>query len=144
MLAQLEADRARRKALASAVPSGDDPNLYRWSEASEYVRLPKSLFTRIQLYDPSMDSREPQNRRIRFSPALTKDGKISSVLLEALGLDELASSKVNQAFLEFAQAYRELEKSHTLLTNTLPEGWHVDGPYQTSITPAFPEEGNTL
>jgi len=107
------------------------------------VRLPKSLFRQIQLYDP-MDSREPQNRRIKFSPALTKDGKVSSVLLETLGLDASASAQVKQAFLEFAQAYRQLERSHTTVTNALPDGMHVDGAYQTSITSAFREEGKGL
>src|SRR5205823_6974555 len=141
--AQLEAEHARRKKLASSVPPADDSRLYRWSETSEYVRLPKSLFRQIQLYDP-MDSREPQNRRIKFSPALTKDGKVSSVLLETLGLDASASAQVKQAFLEFAQAYRQLERSHTTVTNALPDGMHVDGAYQTSITSAFREEGKGL
>src|SRR5947208_2038952 len=142
--AQLEAEHARRKQLAGSVPAADDSRLYRWSETSEYVRLPKSLFRQIQLYDPAMDSREPQNRRIKFSPALTKDGKVSSVLLETLGLDASASVQVKQAFLEFAQAYRQLETSHTSVTNALPDGMHVYGSYQTSITSTFPEEGKAL
>jgi RNA polymerase sigma factor (sigma-70 family) len=143
-IAQLEVEHARRKMLASSIPKDTDPRLYRWSEASEYVRLPKSLFTWIQLYDPSMDSRKPQSGRPKWSPALTKDGKVSLVVLEALGLDEFASTHVQQAFLEFARSYRQLEGAHTTLTNSLPEGFHVYGPYQTSITAAFPEEGKAL
>jgi hypothetical protein len=105
------------------------------------VRLPKSLFTQIQLYDPAMDSRK---NGVKFSPALTRDGKVSSLLLATLGLDDPTSAKVKQAFLEFAQAYQQLEKSHTYLTNKLPDRLHVDGSYQTSITSAFPEEGKAL
>ena len=142
--AQLEAEQARRKKLAGSVPPGDDPRLYRWSETSEYVRLPKSLFSQIRLYDPAMDSSEQKDNGTKWSPALTKEGKISSVLLETLGLDRAASAHDKQAFLEFAQTYRGLEESHTLLTNTLPEGFHMDGSYRTSITSAFPEEGKAL
>src|SRR5438552_1681364 len=98
-IAQREAEYARQNRLASSIPKDNDPRLYRWSETSEYVRLPKSLFRQVQLYDPSMDSREPQIGRHKSSPAFTQDGKVSLVLLEALGLDEFASAQVQQAFL---------------------------------------------
>jgi RNA polymerase sigma factor (sigma-70 family) len=141
-LAFLESEQSRTRALNTSVPAGDDPNLYRWSDASEYVRLPKTFFTRIQIYDPAMDSRK--RKEPKFSPALAKDGRVSLLLLETLGLDDLASAWVQQAFADFAQAYRELEQSHTLLTHTLPEGFHVEKPYQTLVTSAFPEEGKLL
>jgi len=143
-LAFLESEQSRPRALSTSVPAGDDPNLYRWSEASDYVRLPKTLFTRIQIYDPAMDSRKQKEKGPKFSPALTKDGRVSSVLLETLGLDASASARVQQAFGDFSQAYRTLEKPHTLLTNTLPEGFHVEKPYQTLVTSAFPAEGKLL
>ena len=144
-LAFLESEQSRPRALSASVPASNDPNLYHWSEASDYVRLPKTLFTRIQIYDPAMDSRKQKEKRPKFSPALTKDGRVSSVLLETLGLDDSASARVLQAFGDFAQAYRTLEKSHTLLTNTLPEGFfHVEKPYQTLVTSAFPDEGKLL
>src|SRR5438132_5033766 len=144
-IAQLEDEHTRQKRLASSIPKDDDPRLYRWSETSEYVRLPKSLFRRVRLYDPSMDSREPQIGRHKSSLAFTKDGKVSLVLLEALGLDEFASAQVQHAYLECAQSYQQLARFHTTPTNSLPEGFrHVSGPYQTLITAAFPEEGTAL
>ena len=144
-IAQREAEYARQNRLASSIPKDNDPRLYRWSETSEYVRLPKSLFRQVQLYDPSMDSREPQIGRHKSSPAFTQDGKVSLVLLEALGLDEFASAQVQQAFLECARSYRQLAQFHTTPTNSLPEGFrHVSGPYQALITAAFPEEGKAL
>jgi len=141
---QLGVEQARRTKLASSVPPDNDPRLYRWSETSAYVRLPKSLFSQIKLYDPAMESNEQKDNHTKWSPALTKDGKISAVLLETMGLDHAASAHAKQAFLDFAQGYRDLEESHTLLTNTLPEGVHIDGSYRTSITSAFPSEGKAL
>jgi hypothetical protein len=44
-----------REALAKSIPAADDPALYRWSEASAYVRLPKSFLKKLQLYDPALD-----------------------------------------------------------------------------------------
>ena len=143
-LAFLESEQSRQKALSASVPAADDPNLYRWSEASDYVRLPKSLFTRIQIYDPAMDPRKQKENGPEFSPALAKDGRVSSVLLDTLGLDASASARIQQAFGDFARAYRELEKSHTSLRTALPKGFRVDEPHQTLVTSAFPEEGKLL
>src|SRR5439155_420908 len=68
----LESEQTRRKALAASIPAGNDPDLYRWSEASEYVRLPKSLFAGIQLYDATMVSSEGSSEsvpdRLTWSP----------------------------------------------------------------------------
>jgi len=47
------------------------------------------------------------------------------MLLETLGLDAAASAQVKAAFLDFAREYRDLEKSHTVLTNTLPKALHL-------------------
>ena len=144
----LESEQTRRKALAASIPAGNDPDLYRWSEASEYVRLPKSLFAGIQLYDATMVSSEGSSEsvpdRLTWSPRLTKAGKLSSLLLESLGLDDSASARVKAEFLDFAREYRDLEKSHTALSNTLPKALHVRGEFKTLMTAAFPADGEAL
>jgi RNA polymerase sigma factor (sigma-70 family) len=123
---QLKAEQQHRAVLANTIPGGTNPLLFRWSEASSYVRLPKQLFNHIQLYDSEMDGGDAGGGR-RFSTLLTRQGQISGMTLDALGANTSQKDQVVRAFANFAEQYADLESHHTTLTNPDPSQTVGDG-----------------
>ena len=159
-LAELE---ARRAALGRDVISGDsdvaqaiaetrrlaalprevlppEEDLYRWSEESEYVRIPKHILNNLRLTSPAT--------QVSKGHVIDENGNVSPVLLEALGLEAPQRAAVQQAFADFASKYDAIYKSRTYLTNAMPPGIGFSRPAGSELvtlrTRAFPEEGERL
>lgn len=101
----------RGKLLAKSLPDGKDALVYRWSDASDYVRLPKALFQRINLPDPEIG---------QFG--IISRGKVSPLFLQTIGLGTSQAAEVARAVAETTAAFKELETNHSFLTNQLPNG----------------------
>src|SRR5262249_55695730 len=63
--------------------------------------------------------------------------------LQALGLTDEQSTAVNQAAANFDADFQRLLRSHSILTNRLPEG-EKSGEYPALIEQAFAPEGEVL
>lgn len=136
---------ARRQSLAKSSPKDDDPALYRWSDDSPYVRLPKAMFERLQLYDAAMDywGRTEPGKYPRISQLFTRRGEISAVNLEALGLNAEQRDAVRSAYADFVREYNRLELAHSRLVHELPNGKST-GEFPALDVEAFPAEAAAL
>lgn len=130
----------RRLSRVPAPSLPPDEELYAWSDDSDYVRLPKDVLKNLRL-----TSADPEAKR---GPVLDKDGNVSPVLLEALGLDANQIADVQGAFMNFAMDFNSLVEARTYVTNATPPGVGFSRPPGTEIitrrTPSFPEEGAEL
>ena len=124
-----------------------DEQLYAWSEKSEYVRLRKELLEQLKL-TPMKEvfrGKNLEEKIVGRGEILEKDGTISPVLLEALGLNRAQQEGVQRAFFDFAQEFDRIAKAHTQVTNVMPPGVRIshlpDAPLVTLRTVSFAEEG---
>jgi RNA polymerase sigma factor (sigma-70 family) len=113
---ELRTEQQHRTALTKTVPSGTNPLLFRWSEESSFVRLPKQMFNRIQLYDPAMGGGDANGHH--YSPLLTRKGRVSEVTLDAVGATTSQKHQVVRAFANFTERYAELEGNYITLTKS--------------------------
>lgn len=122
----------RGKLLAKSLPDGKDASLYRWSDASDYVRLPKALFQRINLPDPQIGQFGIVNR-----------GKVSLLFLQTIGLRSTQAAEVARAVAETTAAFKELEANHSFLTNQLPDG-QKSGEFPALVIQPYKAEAEVL
>jgi RNA polymerase sigma factor (sigma-70 family) len=123
--------------------------LYAWSPESDYVRLPKSILGSLrltserELFQPGLS--EPVRA---MSDIVEEDGRVSPVLLEALGLDAGQSEDVQRAFGNFAAEFHAISEQRKQLTNSIPPGFNFGVPEGERVyshyIPPFPEDGEEL
>ena len=122
--------------------TGDDENSYRWSEESEYVRVPKSILNKVILAeenDVSMAGSEILMGKPH--PVVSPDGTVSSVFLRSLHISPEQSSSLNQCLTKSMAEFQKLAQKHSYLTNSSP---FYTAESKTVMTEPFPEEGKAL
>lgn len=137
-------------------PNLSRANLYRWSEASAYIRLPKDLLESVRL--TSAKQTEMAKRygipaglmpgEIERLDPIDGDGNISGALAEALALSDDDRAAVSGALQQIGAQFDAIAAQHTVVTNVMPPGirFYVPSDYQlrTLLTREFPEEGQRL
>ncbi len=139
--AQLQQALDRRHALAAA---GTDEALYRWSEDSDYVRVPKSLLGKIALAGLSARREEQGSDADPTRPVIEEDGTVSSVLVEAFGLATNQVAALQDSLACFSRDFEALAREHSVFTNTPPGTHGLGGDSKTLLTSPFPEQGALL
>lgn len=136
------------RARATGVKTSYPPEIYRWSDAVDFVRLPKTILDEVSL--TALANSAPPGRgngeRDR-APVLDEDGNFSPVFLEALGITEMQQAQLVAAFRNFRHNFDALTQGRRYLTNVMPRGigfQHDPAKLRTFVTPAFPEEGEQM
>jgi len=124
----------------AAKPPAGPANLYLWDEQSDYVRLPKSLVSRLTFAGFEMQPRGFASPERVQLPALAKDGTPSTVLLDAMGLSSAEAEEVNEAARNTFAKFSQSAASHSYVSN---QTYFPDGRLSgcTLVTPAFAEDG---
>lgn len=144
--ARLRSALARRQ---SASPS-DSSALYRWSEESDLVRVPKRLLATVNLAEQRQPPPEQRSWEDTARPVLSKNGELSTSVSQALDLSTNQVEALRAALAQFTQEFEAVAKEHSVLTNAPPEklGFYAsggpDGEAKTLYTTAFPEDGAAL
>jgi RNA polymerase sigma factor (sigma-70 family) len=119
-------------------------NFYAWSESSEYVRVPKSMIQKLdltELRERTMPSGAVITDRI---PLFEKDGTLSPVMAEVLGMTPAESGRVKTAFQNAALQFNGLTTAHMSETEK-PNTYSAGLPHSlTFLIGAFPQEGAAL
>jgi RNA polymerase sigma factor (sigma-70 family) len=120
--------------------SGGDSGLYLWSEDSDYVRLPKSLASKIVLSSShEMQGSFPPQRE-QESPVLA-NGSISDALTAALSVTEPEQQALSQAFADLSKNFHRADAARTYATNMIPKEFQIGNwPSQTVVTQAGTSE----
>lgn len=141
---QLTAAQVQQRAARVAAAPRAKPNLYRWSDTSDYVRLPKAILNEMNLTALEKEKKAGDRER---SPVLQKDGTLSQVFADALGLNDQQRQEVRETVQRAAFQFDTLAAQRQFMTNSMPPGIGFDytpGRLFTFVTPAFPEEGAEL
>jgi RNA polymerase sigma factor (sigma-70 family) len=155
-LAQIEQAQSVTKPTANLPAS----KLYRWSDASDYVRLPKNILEAVRLTTAKQSDLEkryglpagitppkPADEIERNDP-ITPKGIFSEALAEAFALKDEDRQAISQAFQQFSAKFDAIASQRTVVTNVIPLGLHFDVPkdyqFRTLVTHEFPEEGKKL
>jgi RNA polymerase sigma factor (sigma-70 family) len=130
--------------------------LYRWSDDSAYVRLPKELLDGVRLTSAKQSELEKRYglpagvlpREFERLDPIDAKGNVSDALAEALAFNDDERAAVSGIFTEVVATFDALTAQHTIVTNVMPPGIHFYVPdnYQlrTLVTHEFPEEGQQL
>jgi RNA polymerase sigma factor (sigma-70 family) len=135
----------KQKELAAASRAAAATNLYLWDEASDYVRLPKSIINDLTLSSSYQLPGVRRGYRLEQFPVLGEDGSLAEQLTESLGITPAEEAHIRQAYQEFTNSYQHEIDAHTLFTNVPPEVFGVGKRESTSrVRTAFATEGETL
>jgi RNA polymerase sigma factor (sigma-70 family) len=119
-------------------------NYYVWSERSDYVRVPKTMIQKLDLTEVrerKLPSGATLTDRI---PLIDKDGTLSPVMEEVLGMTPAESVQVKAVFQNAAMQFYGLVQTHMTETNK-PKGYDAGMPHsRTFLIGAFPQEGAAL
>jgi len=161
---QLDRAVALREARSGSAPekvetTSTTAKLYRWSNDSAYIRLPKSILDRIRL----TSAKPSTNRAGLFEAAgaetnappridhidpIDAKGNLSDSLAEALALDQQQRADIGETLRHFAAQFDAVAARHTVFTNSMPPGIDFSYPQSGQLyslqTQAFPEEGQEL
>lgn len=136
----------RSSAQLSTLRATGDAGLYRWSENSDYVRVPKALVNQLTISDVPAWPPRPNLRRGRLPEAWARDGELlSATLAEILGITADQTNQLKVSFQEIQQQYRQVAETHTYETNEPPAAARAgQGVTRTIVMNAFPGEGQVL
>jgi hypothetical protein len=138
-----QTDRRRAQAAASAA---DAANLYLWSDASDCVRLPKTLAMQVGFWESPNASRDwPSSPDDYLGATAPAETLLPSILTESLGIEPDDTAHLLASFQASLVEFNQLAISRSYPTNsTPPESRLGDLPSFTIFTPTFPEEGGGL
>ena len=143
-LNELKTETARQKEQLVVLRAGQLPNPYLWSESSPFVRIPKTLVNRLRLTESESGSPASGEKERRQKDMLDETGRLSPVLVDALGITPAESDQLQQGFADWGQQLKTLQQNRLYLTNTPPAGFFVGNRSSlTAVTPAFPAEAQT-
>jgi RNA polymerase sigma factor (sigma-70 family) len=144
----------RNGARPAAAPSR--AALYRWSDNSAYVRLPKELLDGVRLTSAKQSEVEKRyglppggtGREIQRVEPIDAKGNVSDALAEAFDLDSEERSAISGLLAQLGAQFDAITAQRTTVTNVMPPGiqFHIPEGYQlrTLVTHEFPEEGKQL
>lgn len=130
--------------------------LYRWSDASPYVRLPKELLDGVRLTSAKQSELEKRYgipagmtpREIERLEPIDGKGNVSDALAEAFELDGEKRGAIAGILQQLGAQFESIAAQRTAVTNVMPPGisFHVPDGYQlrTLVTHEFPEEGKQI
>ncbi|HWI56977.1 MAG TPA: hypothetical protein VNZ22_07110, partial [Bacillota bacterium] len=148
--ARLQSALSRRRAESARIAAGADAALYRWSEESEYVRVPKAVLSQIALAEEPQTPQDQRSWEDTARPVLRRDGTFSAGVVAALDLSPNQVEALRDTLAGFSQQFDLTAQKYSLLTNAAPDllGFYAtggpNGESRTLYTAAFPEEGAQL
>lgn len=120
-----------------------DADVYRWTDASTHVRIPKTALGSLQLggVDRWMNPGFPA-----ATEPVDRHGVLSEALGRALSITSSESDQVQSAFAELNRDYAVLESSRVNPSDGPPPPEFATGdlPALTLVIEAFPDEGEIL
>ncbi len=146
----------RQSGLANPYVAATDSDLYRWSEQSEYVRVPKAVLAKIALVAVPQTPKYQRSWEDAERPALTKDGTISPTLVAALDLSTDQVKGLQDFLVVFKREFEATARKYSVLTNVSSDALGFPhtlltqdssgppGEPKTLYTAAFPAEGAVL
>lgn len=162
-LSKIEIERNAIEVAIQQVQTGTRPvtppsraALYRWSDASAYVRLPKELLDGVRLTSVKQSEMEKRYgipaglipREIERLDPLDAKGNVSDALAEALDLDGEERGAISGILQQLGAQFDAIAAQRSALTNVMPPGinFHVPDGFQlrTLVIHEFPEEGKQL
>jgi RNA polymerase sigma factor (sigma-70 family) len=153
----------QKNAFALAQNTENTAKLYKWSDSSPYIRLPKSLLDAVRLTTAQQSEMEkhyglpggssaPSTNEVpgridRIEPIDPKGG-ISDSLAEALALTQNERGEVSVTIQNIASQIEAVAARHTMVTNVMPPGIDFsipkDSKLVTLLVQEFPNEGSEL
>jgi RNA polymerase sigma factor (sigma-70 family) len=133
----------RRGDATNRLAAANEAALYRWSDDSEFVRVPKSLLNKVVLAEEAAIPKVDDPRIGRQRVVLSEDGKPSELLTTALGLDAAQDEALRASLKNFSRDFTELAGQHSFFTNKPPD-YIGNQDSKTLVTAPFPEEGAVL
>lgn len=139
---------AELRAQATGPRASYAPEIYLWSDAADFVRLPKSILNEVTLtsFANSAPPTRGDGERDR-APVLDEDGRFSPVFLEALDITAMEQAQLEAGFRSFRQNFDAVVEGRSYVTNAMPRAigfQHDPAKLRSYVTPAFPEEGEMM
>jgi RNA polymerase sigma factor (sigma-70 family) len=118
----------RERTLAAAVAANrggiEDAPFYRWNEAEEFARLPKSVLTNVAIRDWDSEATVGSGRGT-VAP-VAPDGTPSALLMEVLGLDAGQQAAVTDLCQRFFRDYETQARARSQFLTEIPAGVSAD------------------
>ena len=117
---QWERERTLGATIAANRGGAELAALYRWDDAEDFARLPKSILGKVAIREWESNA-SPGAERDTSAP-ISPDGTPASLLLEVLGLDPAQQIEVAEYCRAFFQAYRSQAQARSRFLTEIPAG----------------------